>query len=546
MDETIPSGRKKYSSLADPFKELGYFERTDSSTPGMIALVDRAHLFRMVNDAFCQAFGRNRETLLGTPVADLLQTEASGNPFRDHMDRTFAGETVVFEQWFSLPPLGRRFLSMTYHPVRESGGTIDNIFLDVRDITDFKRAESERQRVFDASPDMLGIAGFDGYLKDLNPSWTRILGWQMEELRSRPYQALIHPQDLEATLEAEERLLLRQKISGFENRILCKDDSYRWISWSAFADIKRKEFFLVGRDVTESKMLAEVLRYSEKKYRTIFDSAGDYLFVHDFSWIILDVNQVACEKLGFAREDLLKQSLLDICGETRTRMGKILSQLQKTGEACIETRLVGADGKERNIWINSRAIEYDAEQAVLSVARDISERKQMEEKLRTLATLDPLTETSNRRHFLECARKELMRSRRYASPLPMLILDIDHFKNINDCHGHHVGDKVLKSVASTCLSTLRATDIFGRLGGEEFVALLPHTDPSGARLTAERLRQALAQLRVGSENGPINITVSIGLAMAESEDGSVEEVLQRADTALYEAKAKGRNRVEVG
>jgi diguanylate cyclase (GGDEF)-like protein/PAS domain S-box-containing protein len=443
-----------------------------------------------------------------------------------------------------LKPWNREQEDLTgFHP---SQASID-LDKNTPDITESKLAESDRQRVFDVSLDMLAVAGFDGYLKELNPSWTSTLGWTLEELKARPYQDLIHPQDREATIEAEERLLLWQKISGFENRLLCQDGSFRWISWSAVADIKRKEFFATGRDVTEHKQLAEALLFSENKYRTIFDCAGDSLFVHDLAGRFLDINRVAWDKLGYSREELLNRSLQDIGSpDSAVKIRKILAQIEKTGEASFETRHFCSDGTERYVWINSRRIGYGGEQAVLSVARDISERKQMEEKLRTLATRDPLTETSNRRHFMECALKEFLRTRRYGNPLPVLILDIDHFKTINDSHGHDVGDEVLKAVANTCLATLRATDLFGRMGGEEFAALLPQTDGPGARLTAERLREALENLAVRTGNGPIQLTVSIGLALAGEGDKSVEEVLKRADTALYEAKANGRNRVVMG
>ncbi len=533
--------------LSAPDRELGLYERIISSTPDLMALIDRNYTFRMVNDAYSRAFARSREDLLGKTVADLVGAEVFGNITQKRLDRAFTGETFTYEGWFELPAQGRRFLAVTYHPIREEDGQINHISVDIRDITELKLAEGDRQRVFDVSLDMLCVAGFDGNLKELNPSWTKTLGWTQEELKRSPLQDLIHPEDREATNEAEERLLLRQKITGFENRLLCKDGSYRWISWNSVADINRKEIFAVARDVTEQKQMAEALEFSEKKYRTIFDCAGDSLFVHDFEGRFLDVNRVAWERLGYSREELLARSLLDIDStESAAKIRKILSQIENTGEASFETRHFCIDGTALNVWINSRRIEYGAELAVLSVVRDISERKRMEEKLRALAAKDPLTGTSNRRHFMECIRKELLRSRRYGSPMPILILDIDYFKIINDSYGHDVGDEVLIAVVNTCLATLRSTDIFGRLGGEEFAAVLTQTDEEGALMTAERLREALAQMTVLTASGPIRLTVSIGLAMAEAGDATAEEVMKRADMALYEAKSNGRNRVVMG
>ncbi len=530
-----------------PERELRLYERIISTTPDLMALIDWDYIFRMVNDAYSRAFAKSREELLGKSVADLVGAEAFGSTTQKRLDRAFAGETFTHEGWFELPAPGRRFLAITYHPIHEEDGQVRHISVDIRDITELKLAEGDRQRVFDVSLDMLCVAGFDGNLKELNPSWTKTLGWTQEELKRRPLQDLIHPEDREATIEAEERLLLRQKITGFENRLLCKDGSHRWISWNSVADINRKEICAVARDVTEQKQMAEALGFSEKKYRTIFDCAGDSLFVHDFEGRFLDVNRVAWERLGYSREELLARSMFDIDGkESAEKIRKILSQIENTGEASFETRHFCIDGTALNVWINSRRIEYGAELAVLSVTRDISDRKRMEEKLRALATKDPLTGTSNRRHFMECVRKELLRSRRYGSPMPMLILDIDYFKIINDSYGHDVGDEVLIAVVNTCLATLRSTDTFGRLGGEEFAAVLTQTDAAGALMTAERLRKALAQMTVLTVSGPLRLTVSIGLAMAEAGDASVEDVMKRADMALYEAKSKGRNRVVMG
>lgn len=535
---------EKTSALNKTFTEHQFYERIISSSPDLMALIDRDYIYRMVNDAYSKAFGKTRAEIIGKSVVDLIGPDTFKNFTQKRLDRAFAGESFTYEQWFNLRGIERRFFAVTYHPIHEKEGPIHHIAVDIRDITDLKLAEGDRQRIFDFSLDLLCVAGFDGCFKELNPSWTKTLGWTIGELKSRPFLELIHPADLEATIAAEERLLLRQKITGFENRLKCKDGSYRWISWNSVADIKSKEIFSVARDVTEQKHLAEALKFSEIKYRTLFDSAGDSLFVHDINGKFLDVNHVALKRLGYNREELLQMSLSDIDRSISAGgLNKFLARIKKTGEASFETRHSRKNGTEFTVWINSKLIDYAEESAIFSVARDISERKLMEEKLRILASVDSLTGAYNRRHFMESARKELLRSRRHNTPLPVIMLDIDHFKIINDSYGHDIGDEVLIGVVEKCLMTLRATDIFGRLGGEEFAAVLAQTDAQGARLTAERLRATLEEMIVDTEEGPIRITVSIGLTAAEAGDSSIEEIMKRADMALYEAKAKGRNTV---
>ncbi len=162
-----------------------------------------------------------------------------------------------------------------------------------------------------------------------------------------------------------------------------------------------------------------------------------------------------------------------------------------------------------------------------------------------LANTDPLTGLKNRRAFMETAEAQILQCRRYPHPLAALLIDIDHFKSINDRYGHHVGDQAIRRVTDTITNTLRDSDIIGRFGGEEFAALMPHTDLPAALVAAERLRQAVAGMKIGLlEGGPLSMTISIGLALHEP-GLSLDTLLMRADMALYRAKSGSRNRVEV-
>ena len=154
--------------------------------------------------------------------------------------------------------------------------------------------------------------------------------------------------------------------------------------------------------------------------------------------------------------------------------------------------------------------------------------------------------TLNRRRFLERAREEFLAARRYGRELAVLLLDLDHFKRVNDTHGHQQGDEVLRRLGRFCMDALRGTDPFGRLGGEEFAAVLVETDRRAASETAERIRTGLASLTSPlPRGGELRFTVSGGLALLHPSDGTLEELLQRADDALYAAKRRGRNRIEI-
>jgi diguanylate cyclase (GGDEF)-like protein len=164
-------------------------------------------------------------------------------------------------------------------------------------------------------------------------------------------------------------------------------------------------------------------------------------------------------------------------------------------------------------------------------------------ELKRLATTDSLTGTFNRRHFLELATKEVARMRRYRHAVSCMMMDIDHFKRVNDTHGHHIGDQAIIATARKAREALRTEDVFGRLGGEEFAAMLPVTELARAEQVAQRLRLSIAALRIPTPLGELSFTVSIGLVEISAEDESFEQALKRADEALYDAKRRGRNMV---
>lgn len=174
--------------------------------------------------------------------------------------------------------------------------------------------------------------------------------------------------------------------------------------------------------------------------------------------------------------------------------------------------------------------------------RDINAR--LFQQVRVLADTDPLTELLNRRRFSELAEVEFARAKLHSNPIAVIMLDIDHFKQVNDTYGHGVGDQVLKAIAER-LRAVRVSDILARYGGEELVALCPETRAREAERLAERLRRALCEHDIETTEGPIPITASIGVATLEGGVENLDDLVHRADQALYAAKSAGRNCVRV-
>jgi diguanylate cyclase (GGDEF)-like protein len=175
------------------------------------------------------------------------------------------------------------------------------------------------------------------------------------------------------------------------------------------------------------------------------------------------------------------------------------------------------------------------------VLRLVFELDRARERLTVLATHDDLTGIYNRRHFMSVVQREWDRARRYNTAAAMLLIDADHFKQVNDSHGHLCGDELLRSIAEAVGGSLRQADVLARFGGEELIVFLPHTDPLGALDVAERVRERVAALSVAWRGTTVSTTVSVGVAPLRNELPSLDWMIHEADTALYAAKADGRN-----
>lgn len=250
---------------------------------------------------------------------------------------------------------------------------------------------------------------------------------------------------------------------------------------------------------------------------------------------LIDFNQ-ACKKV-FDWLDL-KQIGIDISVFPEGR--KILGQSGQT----FEMKII-KDREERFYeFRRTPLVDQNVKLGFVYFIQDISRQKEMIQKLHDMASYDSLTEIYNRRRLMEEMDKELLRMRRYGRCLSVMMIDIDHFKLVNDLYGHQSGDEVLKILSDTCINRIRRTDIIGRYGGEEFLVILPEANEENALYVAENIRKCIAGLDFISNDSVIHITVSIGLKTVYSKESnlSVESIIKSADNALYHAKNIGRNR----
>ena len=298
-------------------------------------------------------------------------------------------------------------------------------------------------------------------------------------------------------------------------------------------------FVLMALDLTRFKSTEENLRKSEANYRTLMEQASDGIIVCNPDGTIVDANDSACVLTGITRTALigLKIDSFWQAGDSHP----LLDDIAPGDTFRMEVELARPDAPPVPVELSGKLLEDGRLQAIL---REISERKRIEDELRFHATMDNLTLSYNRRYFLILADREFRRCLRLQRPIAAMMLDLDHFKAINDTHGHAAGDLVLRAVADSAKSNLREIDLFGRFGGEEFAVILPETDLETALVIAERLRAGVEAVRVVSEADEIRVTVSVGVTESKGGAADVASLLKRADRALYAAKASGRNRVE--
>ena len=218
------------------------------------------------------------------------------------------------------------------------------------------------------------------------------------------------------------------------------------------------------------------------------------------------------------------------------------------GESVVREDMLLRTSSEKAVWgaVSMSPIRFENAPAALLWLFDITRLKRVESELSDLANYDALTGLYNRRALLERGVRALNKAREAAKHVCVLMIDIDHFKSVNDDFGHGVGDEALRHIAHMMGDELRGADVMGRMGGEEFAVVLPATRLSAALDVAERLRMQVASRPVSTDTGPLPLTVSVGVASVLGREADLTAALNRADQALYQAKADGRNCVRAG
>jgi diguanylate cyclase (GGDEF)-like protein/PAS domain S-box-containing protein len=316
-----------------------------------------------------------------------------------------------------------------------------------------------------------------------------------------------------------------------------------------------------ARDISDRRRLEQSLRLTQLS----LDRSTDYIFWIGPDGRLVYANESTCRRLGYEHAEALALTVFDIDPQAPRPWADHWNELKARGSLTFETVHMTKAGEVFPVEVTASYVEFDGQQYDFGLARDISERKVAEaelleakeaaeraneELLKTQQILelqartDALTGAKNRRAILERLREEMARAERYGTSLAVAMIDIDHFKDVNDTYGHSVGDEVLREVVARMVQALRPYDGLGRFGGEEFLVILPQTSRSQVERALDRLRTAICSspIELGGHN--VNIAVSIGVGLDCSR--RLDDAIRSADAALYRAKAEGRNRIAVG
>jgi|GEM_PF-336526 len=406
-------------------------------------------------------------------------------------------------------------------------------------------SESRYRLLADYASDLVMRIARDGTRRYVSPSVKDMLGWDVREfLDYRP--ELIHPEDRERVATAVQELWNSGKPSLTQYRLQRRSGDYIWIEalvrMAPSPDRPGEmELIYTGRDITEAMEAEQALADSEKRLRTITDNVPAVIAHIDANERYTFVNGYVREVAGQAPEDMIGKTVQEIRGHV----------LYVTLKPHIERALRG----------ESDTFEYEAEyggrhryfqttylpattgngqpSGFYALTTEITRIKQAEQQLSYLAHYDVLTGIANRRFFSEGINIAMRHASIANSPLLVMLIDIDHFKQINDTYGHATGDAVLLEIASRLKASIRKTDLLARLGGDEFVVLCDDiASHEIAETLAEKITRAMdTSIIVGPH--VLKVTLSVGAALCR-DAGSVDALMQRADEALYRAKERGR------
>ncbi|QNK89168.1 PAS domain S-box protein [Sporosarcina sp. resist] len=508
-----------------------------------------------VNLAFEKMYGWKAEELIGKPMPTIPKERwKSVNERREKVTNNHYIKGLEVD---CLKKDGSSIeVSITISPLHDESGNVIAFSGISRDISERKKWEvalleskSKYKSLLNDSPEPIYVHS-KGVIRYANDVAIKMFGYQNPiELLGRKILDFIHADSVELVRDRIRRAAID---SDFPKEMMelkmLRTDRSSFIAEATFLGIDYEDepaIQVIFRDISERKVIEEALIRSEEKYRLIADNMTDLVSIVDANGVFKYVSPSYFPLLGFPAESYEGAIAFDnVHPEDLTSLHETFNYLLSTKESdSLEFRI---KHKTKNfIWVEAKVSffidEENGSEHLLIVAREIGERKVLQEKLKEMAFHDELTGLPNRRLFQEKMEQTIKEAKRRNRKCALLYIDIDKFKWVNDQLGHNIGDKLLKQFSERVMSCLRKSDILARQGGDEFLVLLPEIDDEeNGQTCAERIVESLQHPWVIDED-TFTTTSSIGIAVYPKDGLTMDELMTNADRALYEGKKNGRN-----
>ena len=543
------------------------FETAFADAPIGIALVSLEGQWLKVNRSLCELTGYPEQELLERTFQDITHPEDLDTDL-EHIRALLAGEIPAYqmEKRYVRREGGEIWVHLSVSLVRDPAGGPPYFVAQIKDISQRKadehllrEAQARLQAVFDHIPAGLTLRGVDGRFLYVNRTAAASVGASPEEVVGHLPQDFLGS-ETSAQMESEDAALVRSHEPVVRDLASRQPDGTEHEYHIVRYPVLGPEGDVIGLgtfsfDITDRKLaerqreqaLAELHEAEQEAQRqrdyaqTIIGSTREG-FVLTREGEILDVNSALCELTGFAHEDLVGATVpypfwapeaVDAINRHRIAVGR------GSGARELETTYLRSDGTRIDVSVTTVPTRFDSDGRVayVSTIRDITAQRRHEAELQRLATHDPLTGLLNHRVFRERLPEEIARAMRDRRSLSIAILDLDHFKDVNDRYGHPVGDQVLIEAAGRLQALTRDGEHLARIGGEEFAWILPDASGEGAYAAAERARHAISAIPF-----PTVGTITLSAGVCELTELGDADLYEHADQALYSAKQQGRNR----
>lgn len=499
--------------------------------------------FTFLSKAWEDLLGYTVDEAIGAPLQPYVHPEDLPRIYDFFNQINESGEQLETRDYRLIHKNGEYHWFMTTAvPIWNSNDEIIGFTGTARDITDVKEAnlalvkqKDELESFFTVNMDFFCIADNDGNFKKLNNAWIKSFHYKLSDLLGKNALEFVHPDDVQLVRDAIGSLNDFHKEVSFLARIKKSDDTYRILEWKAH--ISGNLIYAAARDVTENKTLENNLFLEKELFRTTLLSVEDGVIATDNSGRINIMNLAAQTMTGWSIEEVYGKPIEEIFRVYKEDTGKPIytriPEIIRNGKGIgfSEMLLISRENKEIPIENSASPVKDHTGKTtgIVIVFRDITVKKERQSQIEFISYHDQLTGLYNRR-FVEDAIRRLNKTGNL--PLSIIVMDINGLKLTNDAFGHDLGDLLLKKASKIMKNAIRRNDVLARVGGDEFVLVLPKTD----FLEADRVKQRIQKEALNATIGPIGISIAIGLATKSKHSQNISEVQKVADNNMYRDK----------